>query len=234
MNNTLADWMDKKKVIHQPARVLLQITELLSDIHSRGKVHGSLSPLSVILDSNGLNVTSIEATIITNDVSQMKEFLNEWRPAEENDSAPPSKEGDIFSLGCLFNFVLSNGERHPFGKSRQRALFIANNLYDVSGCDDVQLQNLIVRMISHSSKNRPLCEDVKKHPFLWTDEKVDAYLFQLINNVDLNSDQYKEWTRKILFTSEKNSKKNTKTVTEILTEIKVIIKLRKTNNSFII
>ena len=225
MNTTLADWTGKNKCsILKPARLLRQITELLSDIHSRGEVHGSLSPFSVTLDSTAQNVVSISANFINNDVRKTKELLDEWRPAEEIDS-PPSQEGDIFSLGCLFVFVLSNGEQHPFGKAGQRDLFIAFNLYDLSWCEDIQLQKLITRMISHSSSYRPSCADVKNHPFIWTDEEVYAYLHKLVDSIDVNSDQYKIWTRKILFSSEslweKNIAKRVNTVAEILTQIKV-------------
>ncbi len=226
-SHTLSEWAEKNKIFLQPGKLLRQITELLNKIHLRGDVHGNLTPCHVILDSDGENVTSIQPTTYINQES-IQVLQHEWRPAEEKNSSP-SQKGDIFSLGCMFMFILSNGYQHPFGKCGQRSLFIANHLYDLSGCAAgiYKLQNLIRRMISHNYRNRPSCVDVMSHPFVWTSTEIENYLNKVADNFDFGTDQYKSWTRKILFSSDNissslaNYNSTSLSVAEIFMHIKV-------------
>ena len=206
----------------QGGKILLrQITELLHEIHLQGQVHKCLTPLSVTLNSTGTTVESI-----THPVSE--ELVSEWRPAEEKNSIP-SKEGDIFALGCIFNLIY--GGQHPFGRSGHRALFIANHLYDLSGCRDKHVRKLIGEMISHDPKRRPSCADVMSHPFLWSNEQAGKYINDIANNIDISNEQFKKWSDIILFSEqtssvESNTSENyesVQSVAEILLKIKVCI-----------
>ncbi|RXN00762.1 Serine/threonine-protein kinase/endoribonuclease IRE1 [Acipenser ruthenus] len=97
------------------------------------------------------------------------EVLNE--DCKEN----PTYAVDIFSAGCLFYYVVSEGS-HPFGKSLQRQ---ANILLGASMLDQLQPNNhegivaneLIQQMISMDPQKRPSAECVLKHPFFWGLEK---------------------------------------------------------------
>ncbi len=205
-----------KSVEHN--QILRQITEQLAEIHSRGKVHGKHpSSLAEILDSAGkLDISN--------------ESLNEWRPAEETTKtdSKPTKEGDIFSLGCYFYYVITGGQ-HPFGRSGQRALFIENNLFHLAGCRDQQLQTLIARMISYDCTKRPNSSELFNHPFLWHSKKTEEYLTNVAENIDENSDQYNKWKVTILLSDKsigvnRGQKKTAVKVTnvaEVLKEIKV-------------
>jgi serine/threonine protein kinase len=206
---------EKRKGVEQN-EILRQITEKLADIHSRGEVHGK-TPSTHDLDLEGKW-----------DVSN--ESLNEWRPAEEtqsDDSLKPTQEGDIFSLGCYFYYVITGGQ-HPFGRSGQRALFIANNLYHLAGCKDPHLQKLIAKMINCDWAKRPKSTELLKHPYLWTSKRTEEYLIEVAKNTDENGDQYEKWKGTILL-SDKSAgvngirKKTTKVtnVAAVLREIKV-------------
>jgi serine/threonine protein kinase len=216
--NTLENyWIDDAvngKILEQ-TEILREITEFFEAIHSEGKVYGELSPSCIILDEKR------KLSIKSNDILANKS-LSEWRPADERDDAnsklKPTKEGDIFNLGCFFYYIITGGQ-HPFGRSGQRISFIANNLYDLSGCRDELLQKLINRMISHDSTKRPTSSNLIRHPYLWKKEKIEEYIYIIAEHFDEASNQYLKLKDNFLLPSSQSS--SVKSVAEILAEIKV-------------
>lgn len=218
-------YSDERRRTREAQKKLTQCTEDLVFIHSRfGAVYGKPFPVCFTIT---LQCSVEKERDIKLNVSEPKEFSNEWRPAEEKDSEP-SQAGDIFSLGCYFYSVITGGQ-HPFGKPGHRALFIANNLYDLSECRDEQLKKLIARMISHDRTQRPNSSDLLNHPYLWKEERVENYLMTLAENLDESNEKYQVWKHTVLFSSSGQSSDSdtiqktsiVKTVVEILMEIKV-------------
>ena len=91
---------------------------------------------------------------------------------------PPSgrratKAIDIFSLGCVFYYVMTQG-RHPFdvgGTSLGRDLNIKENNFST---DDLRLHgyqfdadDLIMQMLKHEPKERPTTDQILRHPYFW-------------------------------------------------------------------
>ena len=87
---------------------------------------------------------------------------------------------DIFSLGCVFYYVLTGGN-HPFdrdGKYMREANIVKGNynLADLANLGDYQWEakDLIARMLSHQPKLRPDAGTVLCHPFFWSaEERLD-------------------------------------------------------------
>ncbi|KAK6042723.1 hypothetical protein COOONC_19772, partial [Cooperia oncophora] len=79
---------------------------------------------------------------------------------------------DVFSLGCIFYYVLSNGD-HPFGDSLHRQTNIINGEYVLLGIKDDgrETVSLIESMIQKSPTNRPSIQCVLAHPFFWEPER---------------------------------------------------------------
>ncbi|KAG0261871.1 bifunctional endoribonuclease/protein kinase ire1 [Mortierella polycephala] len=82
---------------------------------------------------------------------------------------------DIFSVGCVFYYVLTNGE-HPFGDrySRERNILLDQpNLdgLDSLGQEGVEAKDLISKMIAHDPADRPDAFAVMHHPFFWSANK---------------------------------------------------------------
>ncbi|PVH96520.1 kinase-like protein [Periconia macrospinosa] len=90
---------------------------------------------------------------------------------------------DIFSLGCVFYYVLTNGS-HPFdddeGWAQMREYNIKKNKASYAqlsiGDDSEEPIHLISWMLSNRPEDRPTAAQVMNHPFFWNAEKRLAFL----------------------------------------------------------
>ncbi|CCE64353.1 hypothetical protein TPHA_0H01470 [Tetrapisispora phaffii CBS 4417] len=93
---------------------------------------------------------------------------------------------DIFSMGCVFYYILSNGE-HPFGDRYIREANIIKGSFNLSKIsatltdESLQLEakDLISRMISNDPLSRPPALDVLKHPLFWSVSKKLQFLLKV-------------------------------------------------------
>ncbi|KAI9224728.1 kinase-like domain-containing protein [Blastocladiella britannica] len=80
---------------------------------------------------------------------------------------------DVFSLGCLFYYVLTGGE-HPFGDRYSREINILRGQSDLSALDTAMhadapiARALVASMIAHDVAARPTTAQLLVHPFFWT------------------------------------------------------------------
>ncbi|PSN65059.1 hypothetical protein BS50DRAFT_575150 [Corynespora cassiicola Philippines] len=102
---------------------------------------------------------------------------------DSSSSSDPVAQGvkravDIFSLGCVFFYVLTNGS-HPFdddeGWMQIRELNIKKNKANYTelrlGDDSEEPIHLISWMLSNRPEDRPTAQQVMNHPFFWSAEK---------------------------------------------------------------
>ncbi|ODA82489.1 hypothetical protein RJ55_00996 [Drechmeria coniospora] len=89
---------------------------------------------------------------------------------------------DIFSLGLVFFYVLTNGS-HPFdcGDRYMREVNIrkgSHNLRPLDSLGDVayEAKNLIASMLQADPRERPSAREVMCHPFFWSAKKRLAFL----------------------------------------------------------
>ena len=105
-------------------------------------------------------------------------------PATDNNNSEPmvidtqtkrsaTRAIDIFSLGCIFYYCLTNGQ-HPFDKQDKfmREANIVKGAYnlDALGClGDYQWEarDLVESMLRHNPKERPDAAAILRHPFFW-------------------------------------------------------------------
>ncbi|KAL8966825.1 MAG: hypothetical protein Q9183_003193 [Haloplaca sp. 2 TL-2023] len=109
--------------------------------------------------------------------------LKQQRQAISNNSEPlvvdpetnrrATRAIDIFSLGCVFYYVLTNG-CHPYDKDGKfmREANIVKGIYDISnlailGDYQWEAKDLISSMLNHNPRIRPDAASVLTHPFFW-------------------------------------------------------------------
>ncbi|WAQ87039.1 hypothetical protein PtA15_7A768 [Puccinia triticina] len=82
---------------------------------------------------------------------------------------------DIFSLGCIYYYVLTKGD-HPFGSRYEREMNILKDEICLEQLDDLdeeafEAQQLIRSMIRSNPKERPTAEEVLQNPYFWEPTK---------------------------------------------------------------
>ncbi|KAG0704180.1 hypothetical protein DFH29DRAFT_981611 [Suillus ampliporus] len=82
-----------------------------------------------------------------------------------------TKSVDIFALGCLFYYVLTNG-LHPFGDRFEREVNILKNTKSLDGLkqfgeEGAEAVDLITKMLDPEACNRPDTTSCLLHPFFW-------------------------------------------------------------------
>ncbi|PPQ92502.1 hypothetical protein CVT25_010335 [Psilocybe cyanescens] len=82
-----------------------------------------------------------------------------------------TKSVDIFALGCLFYYTLTNGG-HPYGDRFEREVNIMRDEKDLSGLErygeeGTEAKNLIEAMLSFEARQRPDTTICLLHPFFW-------------------------------------------------------------------
>lgn len=100
---------------------------------------------------------------------------------------------DIFSLGLVFFYVLTNGS-HPFdcGDRYMREVNIRKGNYSLRMLDSFgdwayEAKDLIGSMLEADPKNRPTTRDVMSHPFFWSVKKRLAFLCDVSDHFEKES-----------------------------------------------
>ncbi|GMF53881.1 unnamed protein product [[Candida] boidinii] len=95
---------------------------------------------------------------------------------------------DIFSAGCVFYFVLTNGN-HPFGDRYLREGNIIKGEYNLDLLGDqfdcYESKDLIGSMIAHDPNLRPDMSKVLKHPYFWSIEKKLDFLLRVSDRFEV-------------------------------------------------
>ncbi|XP_022103307.1 serine/threonine-protein kinase/endoribonuclease ire-1-like [Acanthaster planci] len=165
--------------------VLYQASSGLAHLHSLNIVHRDIKPHNVLI-SQPNQLGQVKAMI--SDFGLCKK-LSAGRRSFSRRSGAAGTEGwiapemltgeertttavDMFSLGCVFYYVLSSG-KHPFGDSLHRQANILTGHYslDKLSPDDSIPRELITQMIERLPADRPTSKSILKHPFFWNREK---------------------------------------------------------------
>ncbi|XP_062617880.1 serine/threonine-protein kinase/endoribonuclease IRE1-like [Saccostrea cucullata] len=166
--------------------ILFQALCGISHLHSLDIVHRDVKPHNVLLsqpDSRG------QIRVMISDFGLCKK-LAAGRISFSRRSGAAGTEGwiapemldeeqrttcavDIFSVGCVFYYVLTKG-KHPFGDSLRRQANILSgefNLDSLPMTEGYVRRNLIEKMISYDPTQRPTAKTVLQHPFFWSRER---------------------------------------------------------------
>ena len=204
---TLHDWVEGKFSNDQvdPETVLREATDGLAYLHSLRIVHRDIKPANVLL-SVCPTTSSVKAMI--SDFGLCKKLANGRVSFSRRSGGIPGTEGwiapelmgevvdghqrtthavDIFSLGCVFYYVLSKGS-HPFGDALQRQSNIMSGRYDLSKLTDeddlLGIRELVSAMISKDAQLRPPPSAILLHPLFWSKEKILGFFLDVSDRIE--------------------------------------------------
>lgn len=91
---------------------------------------------------------------------------------------------DIFSLGCVFHYVLVPG-MHPYGQWYEREANIMQGKPDLSRISHMpDAIDLLQRMLEKDPTNRPSAIQVSNHPFFWFSQTRLSFLIALSDKLE--------------------------------------------------
>lgn len=96
---------------------------------------------------------------------------------------------DIFSMGCVFYYVLTKG-CHPFGDPMKRQANILGNEFSLCKISDsvthvnVLAEELIQDMINVDAGQRPSARAILNHPLFWSSERILSFLQDVSDRVE--------------------------------------------------
>ncbi len=167
---------------------LEQLAKGLEFIHNQNVQHRDIKPRNILVLCEGQSVrfiiTDFDLGHITGKHSNPKiRYGTEgWiAPELRKRKKRRSSKVDIFSMGCVFYYALTQGE-HPFGRienMRECQESIQNEKKQPTIKDDKlnrqftddrkeQAKDLIVTMIKFDPDKRPPASKVLRHPFFWS------------------------------------------------------------------
>ncbi|CCH41635.1 Serine/threonine-protein kinase [Wickerhamomyces ciferrii] len=96
---------------------------------------------------------------------------------------------DIFSLGCVFFYILSHGN-HPFGDRYLREGNVIKGEYSLEALEILpdnleEAKDLISKMISRNPKLRLNTSQVLNHPYFWDDSKKLDFLLKVSDRFEV-------------------------------------------------
>jgi len=154
-----------------PELVIARVSSSNEDSSSRYSGKSSSSASESSSSSSSTTPTSSGAVVRGDDVVDLKGSENVGITTVKR--VKVSKRVDIFSLGCLFYYVLTR--RHPFGDRLMRESNIVSNQSDVSGVS-AEAADLIKKMTSREARTRPTASQVLEHPYFWDANKRLRFL----------------------------------------------------------
>jgi len=146
-----------------------------STIHMGAGTVGWRAPESLLLanineSSGSCDTSSLSHNNSSDNPSSYFQITSSQATADDHpEPIRITKAIDIFSAGCVFFYVLTNGQ-HPFGDRYYREANIINNKYNLETDFHINIEakDLIEHMIQADYRKRPSAKAIMSHPYFWS------------------------------------------------------------------
>lgn len=186
-NSTLYDYVIENKLSdYEKRQIILKIVEVMKLVHDRNIIHRDLSPQNILMIGNDfvisdfglgkdLEIFHSHRTVYTNSFGQ----YNYCAPEQFMKLCEGSKKSDVYSLGRLINFILTNdplNKRHFLRCVCEKAHNINPNMrYENAGQFLINLNRMIENEENEEFKNEVLKSINKKIH----NEDVNRFIYSL-------------------------------------------------------
>ncbi|XP_001607831.2 serine/threonine-protein kinase/endoribonuclease IRE1 isoform X1 [Nasonia vitripennis] len=200
---TLQDYVagryDRTKI--STKNILKQATSGLAHLHSLDIVHRDIKPHNVLLSVPGPRG---EVRAMISDFGLCKKLqrgrmsfsrrsgvtgTDGWIAPEMLNGQRTTYAVDVFSLGCVFYYVLSSG-KHPFGDPLRRQANILCGEIDLTALQNISENDkqvalvLIKAMVDSDPLKRPPAQAIHDHPMFWDAAQVLTFFQDVSDRVE--------------------------------------------------
>jgi serine/threonine protein kinase len=184
---------------------ILQLTSAVNFLHDKNIQHRDIKPRNILWkNTNGkiaLILSDFDLSKLSGEPSSHKSKCGTegWSAPELWGQDTRSTAVDIFSLGCVFHFILTGG--HPFGaisdpKECQDNIMLPEyeptfaELHKHHSAHQASMvEDLIRRMICSNAEDRIQSQKIEEHPFFWSKMKMRDFFIRLGNYVKDKDDR---------------------------------------------
>lgn len=205
---SLHDYVEKDAVREKcplsAMNILLQATNGVAYLHSISIVHRDIKPQNVLLSAPNKHG---QVRALISDFGLCKR-IQKGRHSVSRRSGLAGTDGwiapealisessvtcavDVFSLGCIYYYVLTGGS-HPFGDNLRRQANIMQGEYSLktlNASNNVIAVDLIELMLQRDPSARPTAAELVMHPFFWSKERQLQFFSDVSDRIEKEDEQ---------------------------------------------
>jgi len=183
---------EKYMKVGSKQEVIRQICEGLRFLHEKRVVHRDLKPSNILISrpvSDRCYIKLADFDISRKLKTGKNDFTRStigkgtvgWTAPElmTEDGSRYTQAADIFSLGCVITFILSDGQ-HPFGDEYHRQGNIVEGKPQIPDSIHPCIADLIPKMVGEDASARPTIQEIMDHPYLMEPRTEFAYIVDFI------------------------------------------------------
>ncbi|EPR79186.1 Serine/threonine-protein kinase, partial [Spraguea lophii 42_110] len=185
---------------------IIILVELLYFLHSKNIFYNNIHPSNIYIENDTFYLSNFEDSIsikeneickeeVTGIIGYRSKELIEYCNHNIDLSFDAIRKIDIFSLGILIHQVLY--KEHPFqtafhGRDDENILReekIMENNYTLKTIDNYTLNDLIHNMLKTEYSERFDIQQVKNHPYFWSNEKIFNFFCNISDYLENRTDE---------------------------------------------